>query len=157
MTQEHQSVKEMWKNYSMSTGDNIINTNKNYTSWYFCDNEESANNLAELVKQGVKRATTALYYSYKVEGETLPQVGDFNIITDWHGIAQCIIETKIVTILPFKDVTEEFSKIEGEGDKSLKYWKEVHINFFIRELLEHKNTFEEDMLVVCQEFEAVYK
>ena len=31
MTQEHQSVKEMWKNYVMSTGDYIINTNKNYT------------------------------------------------------------------------------------------------------------------------------
>ena len=157
MTQEHQSVKEMWKNYVMSTGDYIINTNKNYTSWYFCDNEESANNLAELVKQGVKRATAGLYYSYQVEGEALPQVGDFNIITDWRGIAQCIIATKIVTILPFKNVTEEFARIEGEGDKSLKYWKEVHNDFFIRELLEHKIKFEENMLIVCQEFETVYK
>lgn len=147
----------MWKNYLMIIDDDIIKRNRNYTSWYFCDNEESAINLAELVKQGVKRATTGLYYSYKVEGETLPQVGDFNIITDWYGIAQCIIETKIVTILPFKDVTVEFAQIEGEGDKSLKYWKEEHISFFTRELLEHNKKFEEDMLVVCQEFETVYK
>jgi len=157
MTQEHQSVKEMWKKYLMATDDDIIKQNKNYTSWYFCDNEISANNLAELVKQGVKRATTGLYYSYKVEGETLPQVGDFNIITNWHGIAQCIIETKVVSILPFKDVTEEFAKIEGEGDKSLKYWKAVHSSFLLESYLEHKNKFEEDMLVVCQEFETVYE
>ncbi|HZK54893.1 MAG TPA: ASCH domain-containing protein [Desulfosporosinus sp.] len=157
MTQEHQSVKEMWKDYLMVTDDHIIKANRNYTSWYFCDNEEDANDLAKLVKQGVKRATTGLYNSYKVEGEPLPQVGDFNIITDWQGIAQCIIETKIVSILPFKDVTEEFAEIEGEGDKSLKYWKEVHVEFFTRELLEHKNKFEVSMLVVCQEFETVYK
>ena len=156
MAQEHKSIKEMWKNYLMSIGDDIINTNK-YTWWHFCDNEKSANNLAELVKQGVKRATTGLHYFYEVEGETLPKVGDLSIIIDWQGIAQCIIETEKVTILPFKEVTEEFAKIEGEGDKSLKYWREVHINAFNRELKEHKKEFREDMLVVCEEFEMVYK
>lgn len=157
MVQEHKSVKEMWERYSMFIGNDINNTNYKYTSWHFCDNEESANNLAELVKQGVKRATTGLHYFYEVEGETLPKVGDLSIIIDWQGIAQCIIETEKVTILPFKEVTEEFAKIEGEGDKSLKYWREVHINAFNRELKEHKKEFREDMLVVCEEFEMVYK
>ncbi|MCT4606010.1 MAG: ASCH domain-containing protein [Marinisporobacter sp.] len=30
--------------------------------------------------------------------------------------------------------TEEFAKTEGEGDKSLKYWRKVHIDFFTREV-----------------------
>jgi len=157
MAQEHKSVKEMWENYLMSIGHNIINANKEYISWHFCDNEEDANNLAELVKQGVKRATTGLYYFYEVEGETLPKLGDLSIIIDWQGKAQCIIETKKVNLLSFKEVTEEFAEIEGEGDKSLKYWREVHINAFNRQLKEHEKEFGEDMVVVCEEFEAVYK
>lgn len=157
MEQEHKSVKEIWGNYLISIGDDIINTNKKYTSWYFCDNEESANNLAELVRQGIKRATTGLYYFYEVEGETLPKAGDLSIIINWQGIAQCIIETKEVNLLPFKEVTKEYAKIEGEGDKSLRYWREGHINAFNRELKEHKKEFREDMLVVCEEFETVYK
>lgn len=157
MLQEHKSVKEMWENYLISIGDNIVDTNKKYISWHFCDNEEDANNLAELVKQGIKRATTSLYYLYEIEGDTLPEDGDLSVITDWYGQAQCIIETKKVTIVPFKEVTEEFANIEGEGDKSLKYWQEVHINAFNRHLKAFNKKFSEDMLVVCEEFETVYK
>jgi len=157
MLQEHKSVKEMWGNYLMSIGHDIVNTNKKYISWHFCDNEKDANNLAELVKQGIKRATTGLYYLYEIEGDALPKEGDLSIIIDWQGKAQCIIETKKVTILPFKKVTEEFAKIEGEGDKSLKYWQEAHINAFSRHLKNYKMKFSEDMLVVCEEFETVYR
>jgi uncharacterized protein YhfF len=157
MVQEHKSVKEMWGNYLNSIGHDIINTNKKYSSWHFCDNKEDADNLAELVKQGVKRATTGLYYLYEIEGEALPKVGDISIIIDWQGKAQCIIETKKVTLLSFKEVNEEFAEIEGEGDKSLKYWREVHINAFNRHLKGHKKEFREDMLVMCQEFKTVYK
>lgn len=155
--QEHKSIQEMWANYINSIGDDIIGTDKKYTSWHFCDNEESANDLAELVKKGIKRATTGLYYFYEIEGETLAKAGDLSIITDWQGIAQCVIETQKVNLMPFNEVTEEFAKIEGEGDKSLKFWREVHINAFNRQLEEIKKKFSDDMLVVCEEFEMVYK
>jgi uncharacterized protein YhfF len=57
--EEHSSVKEMWKNYTASTG--ADNREIAYTSWYFCDNEKDADDLAELVKRGVKKATTSRY------------------------------------------------------------------------------------------------
>jgi uncharacterized protein YhfF len=155
MEQEHSSVKEMWKSYLASSGTD--NGNRTYTSWYFCDNKKDADDLAELVKQGIKRATTSLYASYQREGSPFPKIGDINIITNWDGIAQCVIETKKVTILPFKEVTEQYAQKEGEGDKSLKYWREVHIQAFTRELSEYNMEFREDMLVVCEEFETVYK
>jgi len=43
---EHKSVKEMWENYLISAGYDIANTNKKYTSWHFCDNEEDANKFS---------------------------------------------------------------------------------------------------------------
>lgn len=153
---EHKSVKEMWDSYLQHIGKDSRNTDKRYASWHFCDNQKDADSLAELVRQEVKRATTGLYYFYQVEGEALPKAGDLSIITNWQGKAQCIIETKEVTLLPFNKVTEEFAKIEGEGDKSLKYWRDVHIKAFNRQLEEHEKEFREDMLVVCEEFERVY-
>ena len=64
MEQEHKSVKEMWEGYLKYIGTDPTNTKKKYSSWHFCDNEEDANSLAELAKQGIKRATTGLYYIY---------------------------------------------------------------------------------------------
>ena len=157
MEQQDKSVKEMWGNYLISSINNdTTNTNKKYDSWHFCDNEEDANELAELVKKGIKRATTGLYYFYEIENEELPKVGDLNIIINWQGRAQCIIETKKINLIPFKDVTEEFARVEGEGDGSLKYWQEVHIKAFNRQLVELDIKFKEDMLVVCEEFEIVF-
>lgn len=69
MEQEHNSVEEMWGNYLTHIGSNIIDNEKKYISWHFCDNEEDANNLAELTKQNIKRATSSLYYWYEIDGE----------------------------------------------------------------------------------------
>ena len=156
MEQVHKSVKEMWRNYLTSIDENIKNNSNNYSSWFFCDSEKSANELAELVKQGIKKATTSLYYFYEVEDEDLPKEKEFSIVTDWDGIAQCIIQTNRVTVIPFKEVTEKFAKAEGEGDMSLEYWQKVHRDFFTEELKSGKIEFSEDMLVVCEEFEMIY-
>ena len=157
MDKEHISVKKMWEDYLTSIDEKIENIKRNYTSWYFSNNKKSANDLAKLVKEGRKRGTTSLYCWYEIDNDELPMIDSYSIITDWNGIAQCIIRTKKVTILPFKDVNEEFSQIEGEGDKSLEYWKKVHIYFFKRELKELGKEFTPNILVVFEEFELMYK
>lgn len=157
MVNVHKTVNEMWENYISSIGEDINKTSKKYTSWYFCDNEESANSLANLVKEGIKRGTASLHYLYELENEPVPKEGEYSVITKFNGEAECIIKSKKVTILPFKDVDEELAYIEGEGDKSLKYWREVHIDFFTRELRAQGLEFNENMKVVFEEFEVIYK
>lgn len=127
-----------------------------YSAWYFCDNEQDANELAELVYDGIKRATASLYMLYNNEDE-LPKVGDLSVIINWDGVAKCIIKTINIDIVPFKDVTEEFAATEGEGDKSLAYWKRAHWSYFSREMKELGKEPNEDMLVICEKFEVVYK
>lgn len=157
MKKESKSVPKMWNEYLRTIDEDSMNTNREYTSWYFCDNEKSANSLAELVLAGTKKATAGLYYWYETGEEKVPQEGDLSIITNWNGIAKCIIRTTKISIVPFKEVSEEFARIEGEGDKSLEYWRNVHRDFFSRELEEVGMKFTEDILVVCEEFEVVYK
>jgi len=149
-------TKKMWKKYLSTLGENINDTGKTYESWYFCNNEKDANELAALVKKGIKKATASLHCLYKIENEPIPKVGDYVIITNWKGIAQCIIQITNINIIPFKEITEEFAAKEGEGDKTLSFWRKVHQKFFAMELKEHSKIFSEDMLVVCEEFEVVY-
>ena len=154
---EHESIKTMWENYLTSIGEDINLSVKTYCSWHFCDNENDANELAELVIGGVKKATASLYLSYEFENDELPKVGDYSIITNWDGVAQCIIKTTNIDIVPYKDVTQEFAATEGEGDRTLEHWRNSHWHFFSREMLENNHEPNENMLVICEKFNLVFK
>ena len=88
---------------------------------------------------------------------TLPSVGDLDIVTDWKGVAQCIIQTTNVNVVPFHDVTAEHARLEGEGDGSLEFWRTVHRAYFQRELKDTQYTRVHDIPVVCQTFEVVFR
>ncbi|WP_422486474.1 ASCH domain-containing protein [Gudongella sp. DL1XJH-153] len=150
------SVVDMWEDYLESIGEKPEETKLTYESWHFCDNEKDANELIELVLEGTKRATASLHMLYEIEDEKVPSEGGLNILTDWDGRAKCITRDKKVSILPFKDITEEHARIEGEGDKSLEYWRRAHIAFFGRDTDSLGVDFSEDLLVVFEEFEVVY-
>ena len=153
----HPSVNTMWQQYLDLIGDPTNLNKKTYTSWYFCNDEESAKDLAELVKQGIKRGTASLFCLYEIEQEALPTDDCYSIITDFHGVAQCIIRTKKITIIPFKEVDDTLAAIEGEGDASLSYWQNTHRHFFTEELANHKMKFSEELLVVFEEFQLVFQ
>ena len=63
-----------------------------------------------------------------------------------------------MTQVKVSDITEEYARCEGEGDKSLAYWKEAHRQVFERECREDCGIgLTEDMICVCEEFDVVYK
>ncbi|WP_128895831.1 ASCH domain-containing protein [Longirhabdus pacifica] len=148
----HPSVITMWNHYSQNK--NVAH--ESYSSWYFCDNEKDANHLAELVLKGKKTATSSLKLFYELEQEQLPKIGDHSVITDWNGLSKAVIKTIDVKIIPFQDVVEAYAYKEGEGDRSLAYWRMAHIDFFTRELSAIHREFDEAMLIVWEEFEVVF-
>ena len=128
-----------------------------YEAFYFGDSEELADELAELVLRGTKRATAGSVCSYEEEGKPVPRDGDLSIVTNWSGQPLCVIETQSVQIVPFKDVTAEFAATEGEGDGSLSFWREAHRQYFMRECARAGREFTEDMLVACERFTVIYR
>ncbi len=123
--------------------------------YHFDLTEEISNELLNLVITGQKKATAGSYDMYKLGVETLPNIGDLNIITDFYGYPRCVVETKQVTILPFKDLTYDIIKREGEDD-NLESWRKGHIRFFTAEAKELGYVFSEEMLVVFEDFEVLY-
>lgn len=150
------SVNAMWEAYLQSIGENSATTNKTFTAWHFCDNAKDADELAEFVKQGRKCATASSFWSYGYEGQAIPKTRSLNMITNWDGQAQCIIQTTRVDIVLFEEITEEFAWIEGEGDRSLDYWKKGHWRFFSRTLQVFGREPDTRMPVVCERFEVVF-
>ncbi|WP_282160014.1 ASCH domain-containing protein [Ulvibacterium marinum] len=124
---------------------------------HFCDNETDANECAELVKKGTKRATSDSLLGLQYRKETLPKIGDFIVVTDWEGKAQCIVRLTKVSFKPYFSINQEYAKLEGEGDKSLEYWKRVHWDYYTRELEPFGRVPRDSMIIVCQEFEKVFE
>ncbi|MBS4218090.1 ASCH domain-containing protein [Bacillus sp. FJAT-49711] len=128
--------------------------NQPYTSWHFELNERLANELLELVLQGKKRATTSSIYDF--EQEPLPTAGDYSVITNWSGEPKCIIQTTSIQIIPFKDVTFELARLEGEDD-NLESWREGHIRYYKQVCEAANQKFTWDMPVVFEQFKVVYQ
>lgn len=147
------TVERMWAEFVAS---GLAGQDANYTSWHFGNGGAMADELVALVLEGGKRATAGALWSYEAEGDAPPQVGEYSVITDGSGVARCIITTTSVEIIPFDEVTPEFAAAEGEGDRSLEYWREGHWRFFTLDLAQFGLEPHPKMPVVCERFEVVW-
>lgn len=120
-----------------------------YESWAFGG---ASDEFAELVVKGIKTATSSVLPLYEAENENLPEVGSYSVIIDSQGDAVCIVKTTKVYVVPFCEVSVEHAYKEGEGDRSLDYWRQVHMAFFSKELGVIGQEFNETIKVVCEEF-----
>lgn len=139
------TAEELWEESGLS-GD--------HEAWAF---GEAPDKLAELVVQEIKTATCSAYDLYQINNEPIPQAGEYSIILDSREEAVCIIKTLKVYVTEFSNVSEEHAFKEGEGDRSLEYWRLVHIDFLTKELAAVHKTFDENTKVVCEEFKVVYR
>ena len=142
--------KELWK--AFITKKQLADCE--YEAWAF---GVEADLLAHLVVIGEKTATASAYAMYELDNEPLPATGEYSVILDSKDNAVCVIRTNRVSVVPFNKVTAEHAFKEGEGDKSLDFWREVHEKFFTECLSEVGLDFTIEMKVVCEEFEVVFK
>ncbi len=138
------NAEELW-NRSGLTGE--------YSAWAF---GEAPDKLADLVMRGIKTATCSSYDVYQAQQEPLPVPGEYSVILNAEGEAVCIIQTTKVAVTEFSRVTEEHAYKEGEGDRSLEYWRDVHEAFLKQELKPIHKPFSDSVKVVCEEFQLVY-
>ena len=153
MGEKAEIINTFWENFLLKT--NRDKDIKYIDSFHFELTERWANELLRLVLIGQKQATSSSLLTYQIGGDRIPQVGDLSIVTDWEVIPKCVIETTNVMIIPFKEITFDICKFEGEDD-NLESWREGHINFFSREGKELGYTFTEDMPVIFENFKMVF-
>jgi uncharacterized protein YhfF len=148
---------EIWDRYLQSLGENSETTNKKYLLVdHFTNNKEAADRLYDLALAGIKRATTGSLWACEYYNEPIMKPNDLSILTNYDESKMCIIRTIKSTIKPFNEITAEDAEIEGEGDKSLEYWRNAHREFFEEECKEMNKEFTEEMPVIFEEFKIEY-
>ena len=103
----------------------------NLEKWHFELTEKACNYLLDLVLIGKKRATSSSLKGFQLEGG-MPKIGDLSVITDWEGNPRCVIKTTNIRIIPYKDITFDIARLEGEDD-NLDSWRANHEKFFTEE------------------------
>lgn len=123
-------------------------------AWSFGADPTQADELLDLVLAGKKTATASALWDYEAEGDELPTSGELSIILDGRGEPRALIRLVDVRVVPFDAVDEAHAYAEGEGDRSLGHWRDVHRRFFT-EHRSHDRGFSDDMPVVLERFEVL--
>lgn len=152
----------MWRRYLASLPashpHNLI-TPDSFAFGESAGDEESgslADELADLVVAGQKRATCSLPVEFTSLNEPLPEPGDVSIILRGNGTPAAIVERTAVQQLAFRLVDARFAADEGEGDGSLSSWREGHRAYFASVCERLGGHFDDDTVVICQRFRVVW-
>lgn len=118
----------------------------------------AADDLAQLVFDGEKKATTSALKLYQVDDDKIPEAGGYDIILDSKDNPICVTLTDEVITKAYRDINEDDAFREGEGDKSLAYWRKEHDKFFAEEFEEYGLEFRPKIdWVVFEKFHVVFK
>ena len=111
----------------------------------FSYSPELADELAELVLAGKKRATC-----WAAGEGPKTEVGKQWVVLSGFGRPVAVIETVELTQRRFDEVDEAFAFDEGEDNRTLASWRRAHQSYFGRQ-----GTFAPDMLLWCERFRLV--
>ena len=150
-------VTQYWQAYLNTRPPDSPIRAERYVAEGFGDSPAMADDLGELVVRGVKTATCSALWEWQADGDPLPEVGLKTVVLNGRGEPWCIIEVTEVTIRPFNEVNDRFAYEEGEGDRSLDYWRDAHRRFFSRTLPRIGRAFDETMPLVCERFRVIYR
>jgi uncharacterized protein YhfF/uncharacterized cupin superfamily protein len=143
------AVAAYWRAFADATG-----VDAPYDAWAFggAGTPELATELALLVRDGPKRATTSRLADYERDGDPMPEVGAYGVVLDGDHRPVCIVRTTRVDTAPFGAVDEGFAWVEGEGDRTLADWRAAHQRFFASE----GEPIADDEVVVLERFDLVW-
>lgn len=123
-------------------------------AWAFGGTADQADELLGLVLSGTKTATSSALWSYEAKDESLPLEGELSIVCDGQGRPRALLRLTDVIVTTLDDVSESHAFAEGEGDRTLAYWRRAHEDFF-RGHLPAGRELAGSMPVVLERFERL--
>ena len=124
-------VEAFWREFCAATGTDPATRHDVYA---FGDSPALSDELLDLVLNGPKRATAGLVVEYEQAGDPVPQAGTLSVVLDGAGRPRCVLRTTQVQVAPLGTVDAAFAYDEGEGDRSVEWWRAAHERYFRRAL-----------------------
>lgn len=147
------ALAAFWAHFCKATG----HDGAPFDVFPFGDDPQMADDLLALILSERKQATATRLKVYELEGFARPPApGDLSLVLDGKGEPACVIEATQVDLVPFDEVSADFAFVEGEGDRSLAYWRRVHLAYYGRECAREGSIFDRKELIVCERFKLVW-
>lgn len=151
---KREASEAFWQRYCALSG---VDPASRHDLVEFGEDPAMQDELLALVLVGRKRATAGLLGDIEHGLEQMPEVGGYIVARDSAGTPRCILRTTGVEVRRFAEVDEEFAATEGEGDGSLTYWREGHVDYFGQRCAALGLTFDESFEVVLERFDLVWQ
>lgn len=148
-----EAVRDYWRTFERTHG--LDGSLEFADAFQFGDSFEVANELADLVVNGPKRATCGTMAELEATNAPVPAVGDYWVACDGSGRPAAVIRTTDVRVGPLSSVDDQFAWDEGEGDRSRAYWLDAHTQCFGRALTAIGREMGPDIEVVFERFELL--
>jgi uncharacterized protein YhfF len=121
----------------------------------FGDNEAMATLLLDLITAGEKTVTFPIPWLYEGTRELTPTVGGYVVVTDFTGTPGALLRTTSITTRAFNEITEDYTRFEGPGARTLEAWRDIHWKFYTRVLKPRGRSPTHNMPVTAERFELV--
>ena len=126
-----------------------IDKSKYFEVFSFGYSPVMADELLSLVLEGKKTATVSVI----LEGEPIPKIGDVSLVLNSNGEPKCEIKTTFLTTEPFKDLTWDMVKLEGEDD-TFEQWRAGNFGFWKRDSIKRGYNFSDETPITFEIFEV---
>jgi uncharacterized protein YhfF len=118
--------------------------------------DESTDQVIELIREGDKTGTFTLPWIVERTGQPEPAVGDAIVLVDFAGRPQLLVQLTAITQVDFGEVSAEHTAIDGHPVRALEVWKPLHTSYWNAMLAPHGLVVTEDMPVLVEAFELRY-
>jgi uncharacterized protein YhfF len=149
-----EEVQNFWQDFRSVNPE--VEPGEPFQVWYFGDGPDLADELCDLVLDGTKTATAALVWEAEADPDTAPTPDGYSVVTDFGGAPRCVIRTTEIRVVPFDEVNANFAFDEGEGDRSLDHWRQMHWDYFVKRCVELGKEPDLNMPVICERFELLF-
>lgn len=117
---------------------------------------DTTEQIIELIKSGKKTGTFTLPWIAERTRAEPPQPGLPLICIDFSCQPRLVVRLTDVETVPFGDITEEHTAIDGPPVRPLDIWKPLHTQYWNSQLAPFGLTVSEAMPVWIEPFELVY-
>ena len=129
-------IEKFWTDFCNNHG---ISKSSHYEAYSFGD-PESADYIADLVKNGIKTATSSALELYE-ENERIPQVGDYNVILDSQNLPFALHRLKLLKLYHLIKLWLNMHIMKAKEIVSYEYWHNAHVKFFNAEFKSANKVF----------------
>ena len=116
---------------------------------------ETMDAITRLILAGDKTGTFTSPWMYQGDRSITPVIGGYSVLTDSKGAPAAVLKTTVLMTLPFDQITENETALDGPPVRPLEIWRPIHVDFFTGELEKRGKTFVMDMPVTLEAFEVV--